>query len=174
MIEDKNRHIPIELRRRILVEAGHRCAIPICRTLKATVHHIVPWEKSKKHEYKNLIALCPNCHDSADRGDIDKKSLYMYKDNLRYIFEKYSQFEIDVLYKLSKIPEDEGLSIPTDLYLLVNRILEDKLIKFEIVPGIKINIASSFDLTPATMLLTKKGKDFIQNIENKKIGYDNL
>jgi len=67
--------IPAELRRRVLVEAGHRCAIPTCRHIDVDVHHIVPYEQCKKHEYENLIALCPNCHRRADRGEIDRKSL---------------------------------------------------------------------------------------------------
>ena len=34
--------IPADLKRRILVEAGHRCAIPQCRSLVGVdIHHIV-------------------------------------------------------------------------------------------------------------------------------------
>jgi hypothetical protein len=173
VIKDKGRHIPTDLKRRILVEAGHRCSIPTCRSLNVDIHHIMPWEKSKKHEYKNLIALCPNCHRRAEKGEIDRKSLYMYKDNLRYIIEKYSKFEIDVLFTLSRKPRGEGLSIPTDLYLLVNRLMEDELIEFQVVPGRRITVMD-FDLTPVLMVITKKGEDFIQNISKKKIGYERL
>jgi 5-methylcytosine-specific restriction endonuclease McrA len=59
--------IPAELKRKVLVEAGHRCAIPACRSVVGVdIHHIIPWAKCKKHEYKNLIALCPNCHRMAE------------------------------------------------------------------------------------------------------------
>lgn len=74
--------IHAELRRAVLVEAGHRCAIPTCRYPKVDLHHIVPWEQCGTHDYDNLIALCPNCHDRADRGEIDRKSLRMYKARL--------------------------------------------------------------------------------------------
>lgn len=71
--------IPAELRRQILVEAGHRCAIQTCRAPDVDVHHIEPWHTRKTHDLENLIALCPNCHRRADRGEIDRKSLLHYK-----------------------------------------------------------------------------------------------
>ncbi len=74
--------IPTDLRRRILVEAGHRCAIHTCKHPEVDVHHIVPWEKCRQHEYDNLIALCPNCHRRADAGEIDRSSLRIYKARL--------------------------------------------------------------------------------------------
>ena len=62
--------IPAELRRRVFVEAGHRCAIPTCRHIDIVIHHIIPWAKVNEHVYENLIALCPNCHSRADnQGD---------------------------------------------------------------------------------------------------------
>jgi hypothetical protein len=74
--------VPAEIRRGILCEAGHRCAIPSCRHPTVDVHHIVPWEDRKSHDFENLIALCPNCHRRADAGQIDRKSLRWYKSQL--------------------------------------------------------------------------------------------
>jgi len=71
--------IPTELSRRVLIEAGHRCAIPTCRNPDVDLHHIVPWERCKSHDFDNLIALCPNCHRRAHNGEIDRKSLLLYK-----------------------------------------------------------------------------------------------
>ncbi len=71
--------ITAELSRRVLVEAGHRCAIPTCRNPDVDLHHIVPWERCKSHDFDNLIALCPNCHRRAHNGEIDRKSLLQYK-----------------------------------------------------------------------------------------------
>lgn len=62
-----------------MIEAGHQCAIPACRHPRVEIHHIIPWAKCKKHEYHNLIALCPNCHTRVHDGDIDRKSLIKYK-----------------------------------------------------------------------------------------------
>ena len=69
-------NVPAELKRRILCEAGHRCAIHKCREIiEVDIHHIVPWSQCKEHRYENLIALCPNCHTLADRGDYVQKFL---------------------------------------------------------------------------------------------------
>ncbi|MFJ8655139.1 HNH endonuclease [Streptomyces rochei] len=76
--------IPSELRRRVLIEAGHRCAIPTCKSTPVEIAHIVPWAKVLKHEFKNLIALCPTCHARFDdsHGPIDLKAMRQYKANL--------------------------------------------------------------------------------------------
>jgi 5-methylcytosine-specific restriction endonuclease McrA len=88
-MEEQRPPIPAEIRRKVLVEAGHRCAIPTCRYIQVEIHHIIPWEHCKEHNYENLIALCPNCHARADKGEIDRKSLRLYKDNLRYALASY-------------------------------------------------------------------------------------
>lgn len=80
--------IPAEIRRAVLVEAGHRCAIPRCGQTEIDIHHIIPWEQCKKHEYSNLIALCPVCHRRAHKGEIDRKSLFIYKESLVSEFKK--------------------------------------------------------------------------------------
>jgi len=74
--------IPAELKRRVLLEAGHRCAIHTCRHPDVDVHHIVPWSARQEHAFENLIALCPNCHRRAHQGQIDRKSLLLYKARL--------------------------------------------------------------------------------------------
>lgn len=78
--------IPAEIKRKVLVEAGHRCAIPHCASSEIDVHHIIPWETCQDHSPDNLIALCPNCHRRAHRGDIDRKSLMLYKLRGQRIF----------------------------------------------------------------------------------------
>jgi hypothetical protein len=76
--------IPTDLKRQVLIESGHRCAIPQCRhSANVDVHHIIPWSECKKHDFDNLIALCPNCHRQVHDGKIDRKSLLKYKSNLR-------------------------------------------------------------------------------------------
>ena len=74
--------IPAELRRKVLIESGHRCAIPTCRQTQAEVHHIIPWEKCKSHKFHNLIVLCSNCHTRVHNGEIDRKSLAQYKEQV--------------------------------------------------------------------------------------------
>src|SRR5260370_40625890 len=108
-IEEARPPIPADLRRRVLVESGHRCGIPTCRHIEVDVHHIVPWAQCQAHEYDNLIALCPNCYRRADRGEIDRKSLRLYKINLRFAHDKYSQLELGTLFELNGMPVDSGM-----------------------------------------------------------------
>ena len=116
--------IPAETRRRVLVEAGHRCAIPTCRHIEIDVHHIVPWTICREHKYENQIALCPNCHRRADRGGIDRKSLTLYKTNLRFVHDKFSQLELDVLFEAYKCEPEKPTLWPSFMCILLARILE--------------------------------------------------
>jgi 5-methylcytosine-specific restriction endonuclease McrA len=101
--------IPADLKRKVLVEAGHRCAIPTCRSLNVDIHHIILGETCKEHKYENLIAICPNCHRRAHKGEIDRISLRLYKNNLRFLYDKFTTFEIDILFELKNIPADKAM-----------------------------------------------------------------
>jgi hypothetical protein len=86
--------IPAETVRAVLVEAGHRCAIPTCRTTTTEIAHIEPWAKSRDNSFGNLIALCPNCHARFDqKQEIDIKSIRIYKQNLSLLNYRYGELE---------------------------------------------------------------------------------
>lgn len=68
--------MPVAMKRRVLMEVGHRCAIPTCRTVPVELALTVPYADVKKHTFENLIALCPTCHTRCDRGDIDRLSMH--------------------------------------------------------------------------------------------------
>lgn len=91
--------IPIEMRRQVLVEAGHRCAIQTCRnSSNIDLHHITPWKQCEEHAVDNLIALCPNCHRMADDGKIDRKSLRKYKEICRKTLDPVARHEINSVH----------------------------------------------------------------------------
>ncbi len=161
--------VPADLKRKILVEAGHRCAIPTCRSIVVDVHHIVPWEKCKKHEYNNLIALCPNCHRRANKREIDRKSLRMYKNNLRFLYDKFTTFEIDILFELNKIPQDKAMQFPPYLILLVKRVIESRYVEWIETP--KGVIIGGMKSNPDYLKITDKGREFVKNLHLKNIGY---
>jgi len=162
--------IPIKLKRKLLVEAGHRCSIPTCRAFTTEIAHIEPWSKVKEHKYENMIVLCPNCHTRFDKGEIDKKSILMYKDNLRFVIEKYSKYEIDILFELSKLPENKGLPYLTIYYLLIKSILEEDFV--QIVQSQGGVFMSGVKMDTDTLIITQKGRDFIKDFSSKKIGYE--
>lgn len=154
--------IPADLKRRVLVEAGHRCAIPTCRHIDVDIHHIVPWKQCKAHEYDNLIALCPNCHRRADKGNIDRKSLHAYKYNLRFAHDKFSQLEIDILFEAQKLPDGHGIPWPDFNILLIKRIIEAKYI-YAHPPKGGVYIVG-MQSAPHTLTITDQGRKFLQGI----------
>ncbi|MFO0828704.1 MAG: HNH endonuclease signature motif containing protein [Phycisphaerales bacterium] len=87
-------NIPADTVRAVLVEAGHRCAIPTCRATTTEIAHIEPWAKSHDNSLANLIALCPTCHARFDqKKEIDSKSIRLYKQNLALVNNRYGEFE---------------------------------------------------------------------------------
>jgi len=72
--------IPVEIRREVLFEARHHCAV-CCNPLPLEQAHVIPWNESHEHSVANLIALCPNCHTRADGEKWGVETLRKYKDN---------------------------------------------------------------------------------------------
>jgi hypothetical protein len=92
--------------------------------------HIIPWAKCQKHEFENLIALCPTCHTRFDRGDIDKKSIEMYKQNLSVLNSRYGDYEQRILQYFIDNPEAEYINLPfgQNTEILLMYLLRDGLL----------------------------------------------
>lgn len=161
MIESRTA-IPAEVRRRVLVEAGHRCAIPTCRYIEVDVHHIIPWEQCKVHEYENLIALCPNCHRRADNDDIDRKSLRLYKANLRFAHDKFSQVELDILFELCSAQEGYAIQWPPFNHILVKRVLDAGYLAIQKAQGGVVIMG--MQANPDYLVITEKGRKFVKEL----------
>jgi hypothetical protein len=160
--------IPAEIKRRVLVEAGHRCAIPTCRYIEVEIHHIVPWAKSQDNSYGNLIALCANCHRRADRGEIDRKSLHLYKKNLSFIHDRFSNLEVDLLFELARFPAGSGAQWPEFNLLLIKRILEAGLVsaRHNRSGGAAI---FGMSITPLILMITPKGMEYVRSVSSSDI-----
>ena len=129
MTDDTTRPpIPRELHRRVLIEAGHRCAIPTCRTTTTEIAHIVPWATCREHDFEDLIALCPNCHTRYDRGEIDRKSMRIYKANLGILTARYSDFERRILDELAQHPGNSAVRLPVGYRPLLSYLIRDGLL----------------------------------------------
>lgn len=155
--------IPADIKRRVLVEAGHRCSIPTCRYIDVDVHHIEPWEGCHEHRYENLIALCPNCHRRAGKNEIDRKSLRIYKANLRFTHDKFSQFEVDLLFETYKLPVGQGLLYPAFCELFVKRLLDAGYVTIG-PSGYNVNL-SGVQLGPSVLSITVSGRSFVASLE---------
>lgn len=117
--------IPAQLRRDVLVESGHRCAIPTCKQPTTEIAHIEPWASVKEHAFDNLIALCPNCHTRYDRGEIDRKAMRQYKWNLSVLNGRYGEFEQRVLRTFAKDPRQVSINLPNEYRILIQNLLDD-------------------------------------------------
>jgi type I restriction enzyme R subunit len=70
--------IPAEIEREIFIESGHRCAV--CGTpFPLERAHIIPFCRSREHRAEDLICLCANCHERADKEEWGEKTLREYK-----------------------------------------------------------------------------------------------
>lgn len=97
-----SRYIPAEIRRQVLLESGHACAIPTCQFPATEFAHIEPFAVVKKHEVSNIIALCPNHHHLYDqKGTIDRKSIKAYKLKLQFLNKRYTKYELRLLALLA-------------------------------------------------------------------------
>ncbi|MBI5524435.1 MAG: HNH endonuclease [Desulfarculus sp.] len=162
--------IPIEVKRRVLMESGYRCAIPACRALPTEIAHIIPWADSKNNDYHNLIALCPNCHTLADNGKIDRKALFAYKKKLMFLNDVYSRFEIDVLDHLRTKPR---AVIPGEL--IIKRLLEEGIVKLEYEIMVHQFGGKDGVLGVFSVVLTDKGRRLLDDwlkVDNT-LTYDN-
>lgn len=64
---------------------NYECARPKCdNSLSLDVHHIIPRsEPDSSNKWNNLILLCKNCHDKADRGMWSRKELRYWSKQAR-------------------------------------------------------------------------------------------
>src|SRR6059036_210 len=80
MMNNSRSGIPIAIRREVLFEARHHCAV-CCNPLPLEQAHVIPWSESREHSIANLIALCANCHSRADGEKWGVKVLRQYKNS---------------------------------------------------------------------------------------------
>ena len=148
--------IPSDLERRVLVESGHRCAIPVCRQVPIEIAHIVGYAQCKKHEFHNLIPLCPTCHTRFDNGDIDHQSMLLYKFNLALVNRRYGDAEARVLEWFADNRSRTGIRILEEMQVLLLHLVKDGLLedagKKEALPG---------GIVRKTLDLTQAGKEFL-------------
>jgi len=119
--DEAARYIPADIRRAVLVEAGHACAIPTCQFPATEFAHIVPYAQIKSHEVSNIVALCPNHHHLFDQKKaIDRKAMKTYKLKLQFLNKRYTKYELRLLTVLADKPfvvasgEIEAMSLLRD------------------------------------------------------------
>lgn len=121
--------IPRTLQRELLVEAGHRCAIPTCRQPTALQYeHIEDWAKVREHRFASMIVLCANCHARKTAGDIDRLSLHRYKANLAVLNSRYGEFERRVLTLFAQDPTATTIQLSGGFDIFLMYLINDGLL----------------------------------------------
>jgi hypothetical protein len=66
----KRTKVPGKIREKLIEEAGGKCANPGCANRRTEAHHIREWAVYETHNAKDMIAICPACHDAVHHGDL--------------------------------------------------------------------------------------------------------
>ena len=155
----------------MLVEAGHRCAIPTCRATTTEIAHIVPWSESFDNSFENLIALCPNCHTRFDqKKEIDRQSVRMYKHNLGLLNNRYGEVERRLFTWLAASGERVFVLGPAGDLMVANAV-RDGFFEDKHVEGMNFDISGSngyrksFPMT-FTFWVTDAGVEFIRRLRS--------
>ena len=135
--------VPTEIKRTVLVEAGHRCAIPTCRSTTTEIAHIVPYSETQDNSFANLIALCPNCHTRFDqKKEIDRPAVKMYKPNLSILNNRYGEIERRLFEVLAKSRERVFVLGAAGDIMVANAVM-DGFFEDKNVAGMNLDISSS-------------------------------
>lgn len=167
-IKEPPRTPPAALRRALLVESGHRCAIPTCKSTSILEFaHIVPWAEAKEHTFENMIVLCAMCHGLYDREKkIDRKAMLAYKENLGLLRSRYSDAERRVLETFVVDPGppnmQNSLPIPGGTSYTMLYLVRDGLVTVTPNSGISIGGLPPYEL----VRLTAKGVDAVNRMRD--------
>lgn len=163
--------VPAKVVRAVLVEAGHRCAIPTCRATTTEIAHLVPWAETQDNSFENLIALCPNCHTRYDqKKEIDRLAMKMYKHNLGILTNRYGEFERRLFEVLAKSGE-RVFVLGGGGDLLVANAVKDGFFEDNHVEGVGLQINGSNGFSKNfpmsfTYWVTDTGVEFITRFAN--------
>jgi hypothetical protein len=87
-------------REAVLLEAGYKCANPVCRNVLALeLHHIIWVKEGGPSTADNLIALCGHCHDLHTAGHIPADAIRAWK-GLLVSLSNPSRASVDLLLVL--------------------------------------------------------------------------
>jgi len=72
--------VPKSIKNKLLDESNHQCNI--CGAKKyLELCHIISMAIGGDNSYDNLIVLCPTCHDTIDRSQIEPDDLRLMRQN---------------------------------------------------------------------------------------------
>ena len=103
------------------------------------------------------------------QGKIDRKALRIYKANLRFLHDKYSNAEMDIMFELAAAQRGAGREWMPYLNILVKRATDAgllALVKPEGGGGVRI---MGVDTTPVYIVITDAGRAFVAELGLKEL-----
>lgn len=171
-MSDARPPIPAALERSLMIEAGYRCAV--CKVPDPLdIEHIIEWSEVQKHEFENMIVLCPNCHrrkkDTSDPRHINRASLKQIKRALMLLNGRYSDLERRIIEEFQeKIAAEPGIApsvvIPQLLHLLVRYLIHDGIVTFALHRDVMAPLGPIALDDYLRLTLTPKGQQFIEGL----------
>jgi hypothetical protein len=111
-VSRKRRRLPKATVNAVLLEAGYRCANPVCRHILTLESHHIRWVKDGGgNAPENLLALCPNCHSLHTYGHIPPPAILAWKSLLVSLNSPH-RASADLLLVLSQ--EEERIATLAD------------------------------------------------------------
>jgi hypothetical protein len=158
--------LPRPLKRAVLVEAGHRCAIPTCRSIPVEIAHIDARAKGGADEFDNLIALCPTCHTRYDAGGIDRSAMLQYKANLALLNSRYGDVERRVIEWFAVSIHDgiDEIRLPHSLDILMWHLRDDGMVEVVRRDGGTLGGDSPADV----YRLTERGRELVERVRSHR------
>ena len=155
-------HMEAKRKREVLVEAGHRCAIPTCKQIPVEVHHIDG--DRTNHAFENLIAVCRNCHGWADEREIDRPSMRIYKANLGLLVSRYGDLERRTLDEFVDNPGVTRVVLPRELNILMNYLVRDGIVERRYPPDAISGIQENWPMRHYH--LTEAGRTLVEGLRD--------
>lgn len=157
--------VPAAMKRALYEESGYRCAVPTCKgTSGLEMAHIRPWSEVRAHSFENMIVLCAVDHTRYDRGEIPRKSIEVYKENLALLNGRYSDAERRMLAAFAEWSDEElnthGLPIQGGSGYTVMYLVKDGLVEVVLNSGLTIGDLPPYEL----VVLTPKGRDAVRRL----------
>jgi hypothetical protein len=170
---DGRETIPAKLVRNLMIEAGHRCAIPTCHTTEPLqIEHIEEYAQVQEHTFENMIVLCANCHarkkNNANPRHIDRTALRQYKANLGLLNARYGDFErrvIDWFARHPDVPFIQLGGVGVELEIQLMYLLQDGMLIRPIASTADGNVPDIFGgviRVSETFVITEKGRNLVE------------
>ncbi|MDB5602727.1 MAG: hypothetical protein JWN71_4771 [Xanthobacteraceae bacterium] len=120
---EHSRKIPRSIKLRLIEEAGGKCSNPGCSNTRVQFHHINHWAVYKTHSPKQMIALCPSCHDATHNG------VLKITDGILHSWRRPTE-KSDFLYATLEVAPNKEVGLLTGSIML--SIVNPELITFQL------------------------------------------